>query len=114
MTPDEHITAIAAHAEQLTAAVLPCNDGLRRLDVTRLRMTWRWRSPDVTGSPLIVDRNVYAVSAQAGDLFAVDLRNGRVRDRVHIGAVTRFATPAPAGSLLVVGTTTGIVALGGS
>jgi outer membrane protein assembly factor BamB len=96
-----------------TAAVLPCSDGLRRLDVDGSHMRWAWRLPGVAGSPLVVGDTVYALSQDSGDLYAVDLRTGRVRGRVQVGAVTRFATPAPTGSGLVVGTTTGILAVRG-
>ena len=96
-----------------TAVLLPCNDGLRRLDVNDSNLAWSWRTPDVTGSPLIVRDTVYAISAESGDLYAVDLRSGRTRDRIHLGDLSRFATPAPAGRLLVVGTKTGVVAVTG-
>jgi outer membrane protein assembly factor BamB len=93
--------------------VLPCSDGIRRLGVTGDHLRWDWRLPDVGGSPLIVGGTVYTLSRDTGDLYAVDLRTGRVRARVHVDTVTRFATPAPAGRFLVVGTTNGVVAVSG-
>ena len=45
---------------------------------------------------------VYAVDQSAGTLVALDPGNGAVRERVSIGAVSRFATPAVSGSTLYV------------
>ncbi|HET7530769.1 MAG TPA: PQQ-binding-like beta-propeller repeat protein [Mycobacteriales bacterium] len=95
------------------AVVLPCSDGIRRLDVAGASMQWRWHQPDVAGSPLIAGDTVYAMSQSDGDLYAVDLHTGAVRTHVHVGEVTRFATPAPVGGMLVVGTTSGVVAVAG-
>ena len=106
----EGCAAYGGGAATGTTAVLPCNDGLRRLDVTDGGMHWTWHVPGVAGSPLIVGGTVYALSADSGDLYAIDLGAGHVRARVHVGDVTRFATPAPIGQGLAVGTTTGIAA----
>ena len=95
------------------AALLPCSDGLRRLDVNGSTMLWTWRVAAVAGSPLIVGDTAYALSSETGDLYGVDLATGRVATTIHVGEVTRFATPAPTGHGLVVGTTTGVVAISG-
>jgi len=93
--------------------VLPCNDGIRRLDVLGDHMQWGWRLPDVAGSPLIVGTTVYSLARDSGELYAVDAGTGRVLDRLDVGEVTRFATPAPTEHGLVVGTTSGVVAIRG-
>src|SRR3954469_2929579 len=94
--------------------VLPCTDGIRRLEVLGDHMRWDWRLPDVGGSPLIVGDTVYTLSRDAGVLHAVDMKTGKVLARLDVGDVTRFATPAPAGRFIVVGTRTGLVAVAGS
>src|SRR3954469_701498 len=94
--------------------VLPCTDGIRRLEVLGDHMRWDWRLPDVGGSPLIVGATVYTLSRDAGVLHAVDVKTGKVLARLDVGDVTRFATPAPAGRFIVVGTRTGLVAVAGS
>jgi outer membrane protein assembly factor BamB len=96
-----------------TAVILPCSDGIRRLDVNGDQMQWAWHVAGVAGSPLIIDRTVYALSADDGDLHVVDLLTGHIRARIKVGEVTRFATPAPIDGGLVVGTTHGIVAIRG-
>jgi outer membrane protein assembly factor BamB len=94
-----------------TAAVLPCSDGIRRLDVSGDTMHWAWHLPGVAGSPLIAGDTVYALSVQDGTLDVVDLGTGHVRTRVDVGDVTRFATPTPTSGGLVIGTTHGVLAL---
>jgi outer membrane protein assembly factor BamB len=94
-----------------TAVILPCSDGIRRLDVSGDQMSWGWQVAGVTGSPLVIDGTVYAMSADNGDLVVIDLRSGRVRSRMHVGSVTRFATPVPTEGGLVIGTTRGVTAL---
>src|SRR3954469_9935818 len=51
--------------------VLPCSDGIRRLEVTGDHMRWDWRVPDVAGSPLIVGDRVYSLARDSGELYAV-------------------------------------------
>ena len=80
---------------------------------TGRRMRWLWQRDGVTGSPAI------------GRRCGVRLRRRRPRravpehrphvGRVHVGDVTRFATPAPVGRFVLVGTTSGVMAIvGGS
>jgi hypothetical protein len=45
---------------------------------------------------------VYALDQDAGALVALDPASGRERERVLVGAVSRFATPAISGSQLYV------------
>ena len=106
--------AYGGAATTATAVVLPCSEGIRRLDVDGSDLRWRWQVAGVAGSPLIVGGTVFALSAQDGKLCSIDLRSGHIRSRVDVGEVTRFATPAPLPDGLVVGTTHGVVALRGS
>ena len=107
-------TGFGGGASAGDVVLLPCSDGIRRLTVRGNDMHWNWRLPGVAGSPMIVGTTVYTLRQDTGDLYAIDLGSGRVRARVHVDEVTRFATPAPAGELLVVGTTQGVVAVRGS
>ena len=92
--------------------VLPCTDGIRALDVAGDSLRWRWRVAGANGSPLITADTVWSLDRSSGALVSVALSSGRVFDRVRVGAVTRFATPVPAGRYVVVGTTRGVVAVG--
>jgi outer membrane protein assembly factor BamB len=97
-----------------TAVILPCADGIRRLDVRAGSMHWRWRLSGVGGSPAVARTAVYSLDQSRGDLLLVALATGEVKGRVHVGAVSRFATPVPTGGAVYVGTTHGVVAVRGS
>ena len=110
------LTGCAAYGGGATVGstvVLPCIDGIRALTVRDDRMHWRWRVAGVAGSPVIAGSVVYALDTAAGDLVEVGLGSGAVRTRIHVGEVTRFATPAPAGGHVFIGTVDGIVAVAG-
>jgi YVTN family beta-propeller protein len=102
----------AAFAGQLV--VLPCADGIRRLDVAGAASRWDWQVPGVGGSPVIAGKRVYALNQDSGDLVEIDFDTGRVITQVNVGSVSRFATPVPVGSRVYVGTLNGVVAIGGS
>jgi outer membrane protein assembly factor BamB len=93
--------------------VLPCVDGIRLLDAGLDRLNWRWQADGVAGSPVIARDRVYALDLSGGDLVELGLRDGTEVGRVHVGAVTRFATPVPVAGTVLVGTTTGIAAVVG-
>jgi len=93
--------------------LLPCTDGVRRLDLSLDGMRWGWRLSGVAGSPTVAGRSVYALDTDAGTLVEASLDTGRVRGRIDVGDVSRFATPVPVGRHVYVGTTTGIVAVAG-
>jgi hypothetical protein len=91
-------------------AVLPCTEGLTAYHVEGDRLVRAWRVSDtaVTGSPVVVGTTVLAPEPEAGRLAALDAGTGRVRRTVHVGDLSRFATPAVSGSVLYLGTTRGL------
>lgn len=95
-------------------AILPCTDGIRRLDTSGHTMKWDWQVSGVAGSPVIAGLRVYAMDTDSGDLVMAALRSGKVLARMSIGGVTRFATPVPVGTKVYVGTDNGVVAVSGS
>ena len=95
------------------AVYLPCSDGVRRVDVSGNHLGWAWRASGVAGSPVVVGDVVFSLDLDAGRLVALDSRSGEIRGGIDVGEVTRFATPAVAGRLLLVGTTGGVVAVVG-
>jgi outer membrane protein assembly factor BamB len=95
--------------------LLPCADGVRRLDVAAPdSMRWAWQLPGIAGSPTVAGSSVYSLDLQAGALVVASLDSGEIQGRLDVGAVSRFATPVPVGRHVYVGTTTGIVAVVGS
>jgi outer membrane protein assembly factor BamB len=103
----------AAHGLVIYAA---CTDGVRQIVVSStgtVRLGWKARSA-VHGSPVVGGGAVWALAQDDGTLHALDERTGRDLGSVRVGGVTRFATPALAGSLAVVGTTSGLTAVAGA
>jgi outer membrane protein assembly factor BamB len=89
---------------------VPCTDGVRavRIDGTG-QASVRWHAPEqVTGSPVLGGGRVYAIDQDGGALVALDPATGRQRERVAVGAVSRFATPAISGSRLYLPTLSGL------
>jgi len=94
---------------------LPCAEGVRALAVTSSgRMRWSWGPVGGLLSPALARGVVYALGQSSGELFELDARTGHRRGSVAVGSVTRFATPAPVGRYVFVGTTSGVVAVVGT
>jgi outer membrane protein assembly factor BamB len=94
------------------AVYLPCSDGVRRLHVGADSMHWQWQA-SVTGSPVLARGVVYVLDQDSGELVQLSARTGQVRARVSVGTLSRFATPAPVGHRVFVGTMSGLVAVRG-
>ena len=88
---------------------LPCDDGIRALRTSGDRMHWSWHNAKLHDSPLIAGSSVFAFDSR--DLLRADLGTGNVTGRVKVGDVTRFAAPVATPSLVLVGTTTRLVAV---
>jgi len=94
--------------------ILPCSDGIRRLDVGGKNSRWNWQVTGVAGSPVIAGKRVYALNQDSGELNVISFGSGSVVGRISVGSVSRFATPVPVGNRIYVGTLNGVVAIGGS
>jgi outer membrane protein assembly factor BamB len=90
---------------------VPCTDGLRAVRIDSAgQASVRWHaSEQVTGSPVLGGGRVYAIDQDDGALVALDPATGAQRERVSVGAVSRFATPAISGSRLYLPTLSGLV-----
>lgn len=92
---------------------VPCNEGLQQLQVgptASLTLGWQAQAP---GSPVVGGHTVYSLD-RSGNLYALDIETGQVRDTVRVGATSRFATPTLYQDHVFIGTLTGIVAVTGS
>jgi outer membrane protein assembly factor BamB len=90
---------------------LPCTDGVRAVRVDssgRLHVLWH-ASGTIAGSPVVGGGRVWALDQQAGVLHALSPSTGSSRERVTVGATSRFATPALYGDVVLVPTLAGIV-----
>jgi outer membrane protein assembly factor BamB len=89
---------------------VPCADGLRAVRISDTgKLTVAWHAADsIAGSPVVGGGRVYALDQSAGTLAALDQNTGKVHERVQVGDVSRFATPAISGSTLYVPTLAGL------
>lgn len=90
---------------------VPCRDGgIQVVDVGNRTLGPRLAGAD--SSPVLVGGTVWALDHRAGILTGFDAASGRIRQRVELGAdVPVFVSPSAGAGLLLVGTTTGVVAL---
>jgi hypothetical protein len=90
---------------------VPCTDGVRAVRIdTRGRMHVVWKtSSSIAGSPVVGGGRVWSLDPSAGVLHELNQRTGQPMAAVRVGATTRFATPAIAGSNLLVPTESGLV-----
>ncbi len=89
---------------------VPCTDGVRavRIDTNgRPHVVWH-AAAAVTGSPVVGGRRVWSLDPSGGRLYALNPRTGHVAESVHVGATTRFATPAIDGTDILVPTESGL------
>jgi outer membrane protein assembly factor BamB len=89
---------------------VPCTDGIRAVRIDgQGRIVPGWHAEEsITGSPVLGGGRLYSVTPEAGVLNALDPATGKVRERVSVGATSRFATPAISGTRLFVPTLSGM------
>jgi outer membrane protein assembly factor BamB len=89
---------------------VPCTDGLRavRIDDTgHLHVLWH-ADAALTGSPVIGGGRIWTLDTDSGVLHALDPRTGRSMGSVPIGRVSRFATAALYGPVVLIPTLSGL------
>jgi len=98
------------------AVFAACGDGLRRMNLQpNGTLTGSWRAPaGVVGTPAIGGGAVWSLNPGSGTLYGMDEATGRVLGTVPVGPTVRFATPELSGSLVLVGTRTGVTAINGA
>jgi hypothetical protein len=105
-------TQFGGSAVHGSVAYLPCTDGIRKITVSGSTVVLGWKAPShITGSPVVGGGCVWTIDPSGGVLYALNESNGAVKTSLSVGTMTRFMSPALSGSLALVGTTTGIVAV---
>lgn len=95
-----------------SAVFLPCQNGLQRIDITGDGLHRRWSaSTSITGSPVVGGGAVWTLDTHAGRLHALSQKTGHSIASTDVGSVSRFASPALAGSLVLVPTLDGVTAV---
>jgi len=94
------------------SVLLPCVDGVQRVDVSAGALHRVWRAAgSITGSPVVGGGTVWTLDTKGGTLHALSLATGRTVASRHIGPVSRFASPTLAGSFVLVPTMDGVTAV---
>ncbi|MGI8577944.1 MAG: PQQ-binding-like beta-propeller repeat protein [Nocardioidaceae bacterium] len=91
---------------------VPCVDGMRAVQVVAgpsLHVAWHNSDAGYGASPVLGGGAVWAISG--GQLLQIDPTNGVTVASITIGECPHFATPTLHGSLVFVGTTTGVTAV---
>lgn len=90
---------------------VPCTSGLQAVaaGVDGLRVLWQGPSGAV-GPPVLAGGLVWSIGTSTGLLYGLDPATGALLVALPVGPVEHFATPTPALGLLVVPTSTGVVA----
>jgi len=100
-----------------SVAYVPCyGTGLTAVSVASGRVQVLWRGPGTAGgSPVLGGGAVWVADWNSGILYELNPASGRVRHQIGLGsALPHFVSPSLSGSLLLVGTMNGVVAVSGA
>jgi polyvinyl alcohol dehydrogenase (cytochrome) len=95
----------------------PCYPGaLTAVRVTGKRISVLWHGPEgAWGSPVVGGGAVWVANWQSGTLYELNQHGGAVRHQIRLGgALPHFVSPALSGTLVLVGTLHGVVAISGA
>jgi outer membrane protein assembly factor BamB len=110
-------TAFGGMATAGTVVYVPCEGGgMAAVDTAGSKISVRWRGPAAAeGSPVLGGGAVWVPDWNAGVLYQLDRATGHVRHKIGLGsALPHFASPSLSGSLALVGTMNGVVAVSGA
>ncbi len=104
--------AFGGAAADGNVAYVPCTSSVVALAVgSDGSIDVRWRSQDGGGPPAIGGGAVWTVDTGSGRLFALDQATGTTLTQIAVGSVPHFASPSLWDGLVLVGTTSGVVAV---
>jgi len=110
-------TAFGGMATQGTIVYVPCiSGGMAAVDTSGSKIRVLWRGPGgAEGSPVLGGGAVWVPDWNAGVLYQLDPGTGHVRHKIRLGsALPHFASPSLSGSLALIGTMHGVVAVRGA
>lgn len=95
--------------------LLPCRgqDAIRALRVGPSSLSWGWTAPGVYSSPVVAGTKVYAADASTGALVVLQLRDGKVLQRLAAGPLPHFPSQIVSGDWVFVPTLQGVTAFRG-
>jgi outer membrane protein assembly factor BamB len=99
-----------------TVAYIPCESGgLAAVTTAGNRIRVLWRGPTAAaGSPVLSGDAVWVANWDAGILFQLAPATGHIRGQIALGSpLPHFASPSLSGSLVLIGTMSGVAAVSG-
>ncbi len=92
-------------------AYLPCDDGLRAVSVSGNTMTIAWHAGGLTGPPVYAAGTIYTTDG-SGAVYALNAATGASLGHISVGSLPHFASPSLSGGTVLIGTTSGVTAVG--
>jgi outer membrane protein assembly factor BamB len=109
--------AFGAAAVAGAVAYVPCEGGgMAAVAVANDQLKVLWRGPGpASGSPVVGGGAVWVADWDAGTLYELAQASGTIQQRIGLGsALPHFASPSLSGSLVLLGTMSGVVAVAGA
>jgi outer membrane protein assembly factor BamB len=109
--------AFGGMATRGTVAYVPCiSGGMAAVGTSGDTVKVLWRGPGAApGSPVLGGGAVWLADWNSGVLYQLDPGTGRIRHQISLGsALPHFASPSLSGTLALVGTMSGVVAVSGA
>jgi outer membrane protein assembly factor BamB len=104
--------AFGTAAVRGTTVYVPCQDGVRALEVASDSIKVVWKSTvSANGSPTLSGNTVWTVEYPRGTLYRLDARTGGATAQVALGTVPHFASPTLGADRVYVGTVAGVTAV---
>ena len=99
-----------------TTVYVPCiAGGMAAVDTSGNAIHVRWRSRPAAGSPVFGGGAVWVTDPGPGTLYELNAATGQVRFRINLDSpLPHFASPSLSGSLVLVGTMSGVAAVSGA
>jgi outer membrane protein assembly factor BamB len=95
--------AIGATAYREPYVFVPCDHGLKAVQVQGSRFQVAWTSPDFrAGSPMLAGGAVWSIDFEGGYLWGLDPGTGEVKEKVAIGKAQHFVSPSSSAGRLYV------------
>jgi outer membrane protein assembly factor BamB len=87
--------AIGTTAYQEPYVYVPCDHGLKAVQVKGKSFDVAWTSPDFrAGSPMLAGGLVWSIDFEKGYLWGLDPRSGQVKQKAAIGTARHFVSPS--------------------
>ncbi len=96
---------------------VPCREHIQEVGINfkthAMALGWHGPATGEAGSPILASGSLWSVDSTSGTLYVLNAKTGATLATVALGSVPTFTSPSAALGLVLVGTTSGVVALDG-